>query len=417
MFHLFKNSRFSRLWFAELVSLFGDGVTRILLVYLISQLTHNPLIIGMVIFAQLLPTAVFGLFLGPLADRFSRRHLMVFADFYRAVIVVLMIFFQNSAFALLGLIVLHGIGTALFKPARSSAVPDVVGEEHVTDAISLTQSTSAAMNIIGPSIGGLLLIIHVPTINFIVDAFTFLLSGILISSIRDLSKVSENPSSEEETYLQLISSGFSEVVGIHALKFLLIALIPVSFTLGVLNTNLTAVLLLTFKVPAVHFGFLEGILGCGAIIGSLIAPKVLKRTRPSHMMLFTIGLIGAWMIFLIPLENIRQMIGLPSVYFWCGMVGLLNAFINVPISTLLLLITPKAFRGRSSALLNTTLNTSQMIGLLMGGWLAGVFGVLLATAFAGMILIVLMFLLPLLKGFKALKSPESMNMGATQSME
>ncbi|HEU5141256.1 MAG TPA: MFS transporter [Bacillales bacterium] len=418
MFHLFQNSGFLKLWIAQLVSQFGNGVTEILLIYLVSQLTHNPLVIGMVIFAQLLPTAVFGLFLGPLADRFSRRFLMVFADFYRAGIVIIMIFSQDSALALLALIVLHGLGSALFTPARSSAIPDVVGEEQVSEAISLSQGTYAAMRIIGPAVGGLLLIIHQPTIIFTMDAITFILSGLLILSMRRLGKVSAGKFPKGESYFRSIRYGIKGVWGLHSLRFLLISLIPVVFTLGVLNTNLAAVLLLKFKVPAVHFGFLEGLLGCGAIIGSLVAPKVLEKIRPGYMLLATIGFIGTWMVLLIPLETVRHIIGLPSVYFWCGMVGLLNALINVPISSLFIKMTPKAFRGRGAALLQAIMNASQMLGLILGGWLAGQFGVLPASAFAGTMLIVLVFLLPLLKGFRTLSNPEVVRRtGATSSME
>ncbi|HEX7063901.1 MAG TPA: MFS transporter [Bacillales bacterium] len=417
MFHLFKNNEFVKLWTAQLVSQFGDGVTEILLIYLVSQLTHNPLVIGMVIFAQLLPTAVFGLFMGPLADRFSRRFLMVFADFYRAAVVISMIFCQGSALALLILVVVHGIGSALFTPARSSAIPDVAGEEQVSEAISLSQGTYAAMRIIGPAVGGLLLIIHHPTINFVIDTFTFVLSGILILSIKKLGKVSVSGSPKGESYFQSIRYGVKEVLRLHSLRFLLISLVPVVITLGVLNTNLAAVLLLTFKVPAVHFGFLEGILGCGAIIGSLLAPKILEKIRPGYMLLISIGFVGAWMVFLVPLDTVRQMIGLSPVYFWCGMVGVLNALINVPISSLFIKITPKAFRGRGSALMQALMNASQMLGLILGGWLAGQFGVLPATAFAGTMLIVLVFLLPLLKGFRTLSNPEVVSTGATSSME
>jgi DHA3 family macrolide efflux protein-like MFS transporter len=84
------------------------------------------------------------------------------------------------------------------------------------------------------------------------------------------------------------------------------------------------------------------------------------------------------------------------------MVGVLNAFLNVPLSSLFLKVTPAAFRGRSSSLLNFTASSSQMIGIIAGGWVSKEMGVLYGTVLGGGLLVVVAVLMPLLKGYKAL---------------
>jgi MFS transporter, DHA3 family, macrolide efflux protein len=83
MYKILNNHDYFRFWLGQVISHLGDGFTRIAIVYLVATLTKDPLTIGLVIFAQLLPTAFFGIFFGPLADKYNRKWLMVGADIYR----------------------------------------------------------------------------------------------------------------------------------------------------------------------------------------------------------------------------------------------------------------------------------------------------------------------------------------------
>jgi MFS family permease len=403
LFKILKNQAYFRFWLGQIISHLGDGFTRIAIVYLVATLTKDPLAIGLVIFAQLLPTAFFGLFLGPLADKYNRKWLMVGADFYRMVIVFLMIPFHHSAMALIILIALQGLGSALFDPARSSSIPDLVGEENIQQAISLSQSTRAAMDIIGPSVGALLMMTNNYNFIFAIDAATFALSSLFILSLRNLGKNKFANESSSESYLRSIQSGVKEVVGMPALRFLLILLIPITLVCGILNTNLVAVLTNEFHVSAFHFGFTEAATAVGVIVGAgLAAPIALKKFKPSTIFLTGTAAIGLWMVLIIPLDTLQSLYGLLPVYVWSIMVGVLNAFLNVPLSSLFLKVTPAAFRGRGSSLLGITASTASIIGILAGGWLSKEIGVLYGTAISGGLLAIVAVLMPLLKGYNSL---------------
>ena len=401
MFNVLKNPLYLRFWFGQIISQLGDGFTRIAIVYLVATMSKDPLAIGFVIFAQLLPSAFLGIFFGPLADKYNRKWLMVGADFYRMAIVLLMIPLHHSVFALIALIAFQGIGSALFDPARSSAIPDLVGEEKIQEAISLSQSTRAAMDIVGPSVGALLMMTNNYKLIFAIDAATFALSAMFILTLTSLGKIAAAPTSE--TYFTSIKSGVREVVGMPALRFLLILLIPITLVCGILNTNLIAVLTNEFHVSAFHFGFIEAASAIGVIIGAaFFAPAALKKYKPSSIFLFGTAAIGGCMILIIPVDTLSTLYGILPVYFWSIMVGILNAFLNVPLSSLFLKVTPAPFRGRGSSLLSITASTSSIIGILAGGWISKEIGVLYGTAFAGGILIVVALMMPLLKGYKSL---------------
>jgi len=403
MLKILKNHAYFRFWLGQIISQLGDGLTRIAIVYLVATLTKDPLAIGLVIFAQLLPTAFFGIFLGPLADKYNRKWLMVGADFYRMMIVLLMIPFHQSAMALILLIAFQGLGSALFDPARSSSIPDLVGEENIQQAISLSQSTRAAMEIIGPSVGALLMMTNNFNIIFAIDAATFALSALFILTLKNLGKTKLTKESSSESYFMSIGSGVKEVIGMPALRFLLILLIPITLVCGILNTNLVAVLTNVFHVSAFHFGFIEAATAVGVTVGAgLAAPASLKRFKPSTIFLSGTAAIGLWMVFIIPLDIFRNLYGILPVYVWSIMVGVMNAFLNVPLSSLFLKVTPVAFRGRGSSLLGITASTASIIGILAGGWLSKEIGVLYGTAISGALLIVAAIFMPLLKGYKSL---------------
>jgi DHA3 family macrolide efflux protein-like MFS transporter len=397
-----------RFWLGQIISHLGDGFTKIAIVYLVATLTRDPLTIGLVIFAQLLPTAFFGIFFGPLADKYNRKWLMIGADIYRMIIVILMIPFHNSAAALILLITFQGLGSALFDPARSSSIPDLVGEENIQPAISLSQSTRAAMEIIGPSVGALLMITNNYNFIFAIDAVTFALSALFILSLRNLGKSKGAKEVSTETYFKSIHSGVMEVIGMPALRFLLILLIPITLVCGILNTNLIAALTNEFHVSAFHFGLVEAATAVGVMVGAgLAAPYALKRFKPSTIFLIGTAAIGIWMVLIIPLDTFRLLYGILPVYIWSIMVGVLNAFLNVPLSSLFLKVTPAAFRGRGSSLLGITASTASMIGILAGGWLSKEIGVLYGTATAGALLAIVALLMPLLKGYRSLSDENS----------
>ncbi|WP_312468993.1 MFS transporter [Neobacillus sp.] len=405
MFKILHNRNYLRFWLGQIVSQLGDGFTRIAIVYLVATLTKDPLAIGLVIFAQLLPTAFFGIFLGPLADKYNRKWLMVGADFYRMVIVFLMIPFHHSATALIILIAFQGLGSALFDPARSSSIPDIIGEENIQQAISLSQSTRAAMDIIGPSIGALLMMTNNYNIIFAIDAVTFALSALFILSLRNLGKNKFAHASSSESYFLSIRSGVKEVVGIPALRFLLILIIPITLVCGILNTNLIAVLTNKFHVSAFHFGFMEAATAVGVIVGAgIAAPVALKKFKPSTILLLGTAAIGILMVLIIPLDGFQILYGVLPVYIWSIMVGVLNAFLNVPLNSIFLKVTPAAFRGRGSSLLGITASTSSIIGILFGGWLSKEIGVLYGTAISGALLVIVAVFMPLLKGYKSLSN-------------
>lgn len=129
MIAILKQPQFLMFCMGQLFSRFGDGLTTIVILYVVGTTSNDPLLIGFVLFCQYSPMFFFGLFGGVAADRFKKHHIMIAADLFRSFILIGMIFSLHHPVYVIILVFLSGIGSAFFYPARSSYIPVVVGEK------------------------------------------------------------------------------------------------------------------------------------------------------------------------------------------------------------------------------------------------------------------------------------------------
>lgn len=401
MFSLLREAAYLRYWLAVVVSFIGDGITRTAVIYLVARITNDPFMIGLAIFAQMVPTAVLGIFMGPMIDRLPRRWLMIAADLYRLAIVLLLIPAQHSPLLVVALVVLQGIGTAVFEPARVASVPQLVGEKRIPQAVALFQGTVSAIGLIAPSIAGLLLTAQNVSLIFILDAATYLVSASLLYSLSMFGKLQEQNREQRESYWQSLQQGIRRIIAIPSLRFLLLLLMPIMLAGGMFMTNFKAILLHSFQVPAFHYGLLEGAFGGGAILGAMVGPMLVTRIRQAIMLVLGAGLFGAAMISVFPLEELRLLWGLSIVYVWCAVMGLSQALLNFPLGSLFLQLAPAELRGRGFALFQSAITISYIAGVLVGGVLGNVVGVPASIVTAGIVMLTTALVYPFLKSYKA----------------
>lgn len=174
-FAAFKHRNY-RLWFmGQLVSLVGTWMQTTAQGYLVFQLTHSPLYLGYVGFAAGAPSWLFMLYGGVIADRMSRRKLLLIAQ---STMMVLAFIQAGLTFAGLiqpwHIIVLAlglGIANAFDAPARQAFTVEMVGREDLTNAIALNSSMFNLATVVGPAVAGL-------TYAWVGPAWCFTLNGL-----------------------------------------------------------------------------------------------------------------------------------------------------------------------------------------------------------------------------------------------
>ena len=183
-----RNPAFARLWMAMAVSQAGDWLSRVAVLSLIAGLggpeALGPvgMLYGMELALRLVPTGLMAPLAGPVADRFSRRLVMVLADLARAIVVLCLLFVDEADDLplLYGLVALQTGLAVFFDAARSAALPSVVRREDLLDAHAISAATWSTMLALGAFSGALMLAAVGTRGVFIADAVTFVASAALL---------------------------------------------------------------------------------------------------------------------------------------------------------------------------------------------------------------------------------------------
>jgi MFS family permease len=180
---------FAFLWIGLTISFIGDGVYIIAIAWQTYDLSNSPSALAAVGIAWSLPQVILLLITGVLSDRVDRRLLMIAGDVIRGAAVltigIMSIGGTLTMTWLIGLVVVFGAGQALFGPAFSSIVPQVVPEELLVEANALDQFVRpVTWTLIGPLLGGVLIANVGTGWAFVLDAATFVVSAVMVGLMR-----------------------------------------------------------------------------------------------------------------------------------------------------------------------------------------------------------------------------------------
>ncbi|MDQ6652094.1 MAG: MFS transporter, partial [Acidobacteriota bacterium] len=180
------NFGFRQLWLGQVVSQMGDWFDTIALYTIILNLTGSGRAIGLLLVARFVPSFVFGSLSGVVADRFSRRSIMIVSDLLRAIVVLGFLFVRRAdqLWILYFLTVVQlGLST-FFEPAKTAVIPSIVSDRELVAANAISSVTWSVMLTLGAAIGGLVTGWFGTDVAFILDALTYLLSAALIARVR-----------------------------------------------------------------------------------------------------------------------------------------------------------------------------------------------------------------------------------------
>jgi MFS family permease len=178
-----------RLWFVgQVVSLFGTWMQITAQGFFIYELTHSPAYLGYVGFASGIPTWIFMLWGGVIADRISRRTLLIITQTFMmilAFILAALVFLKLvEPWHIIALAFLGGIANAFDAPARQAFVSEMVPREDMTNAIALNGAMFNTATAIGPAISGITYAAFGPAWCFTINGISFIAVIIALSMMR-----------------------------------------------------------------------------------------------------------------------------------------------------------------------------------------------------------------------------------------
>jgi MFS family permease len=180
------NPAFTRLFGAQLISFGGDWFATVAILGLVLELTGSPVMASLVLVIQTGAFAVASPVAGVLADRLDRKRLMVAADFARVPVALAFLLARSEgtlwiAFAAVALL---SLGAAVFEPASSASLPNLVEDEELGEANVLIGSAWGTMLAVGAAVGGLVAAAFGRDVAFLLNAVSFAASGLLLVGIR-----------------------------------------------------------------------------------------------------------------------------------------------------------------------------------------------------------------------------------------
>lgn len=265
---------FRALWLGQVVSVIGDGMQRVALLWWATRTGGTALLTAVALCAAL-PVVLGSPFGGALADRFDRRRLLVIADMLRlvvtAVFAALVISGERAAVIVCPCVAISALGTALFDPTYAAAVPTVVPIEDRPAANGLNMANSAVGGLIGPLLGGVLIAAFGVGTVLVIDAFTFAWSIACILATRlPLPAGGETQARSRHTTRTALADILRDrtlrsLTGLAAVLNMVVA--PVPLLIVVLAVD-------RFQVGADSFGLLQVMISAGVLIGSIAAGKL-----------------------------------------------------------------------------------------------------------------------------------------------
>ncbi len=269
---------FTKLWIAQVISLFGDWFNFIALQAMVNRYAGESAgtAVSALLLARVLPPLIASPLAGVLADRFDRRRILIISDLLRGLIGISLLFADSPE--RWGIIYLATICqfvlSAIFEPARGALVPILVPQEHLLTANTLSNATWSVLLAVGAAAGGLIATLFGITVALTVDALSFGLSAVFIARIR-MAAVPNRPEKSPQNRAQ---TGFLDGVRYVLKRPGLLAALSVKFglSMGSVDALMSIYGTYLFVIGINGTGSL-GILYCAFGIGAVAGPLLLNR--------------------------------------------------------------------------------------------------------------------------------------------
>jgi len=190
----FSNAKFRRLWAASVISLLGEWFNTIALFFLILEYSGSEFLLGILFSVRMALFAISQPVNGLLADRFSRKSLMLWANLLQVGLALSFLLVDGPEdmwwlVTLSGLMMLlHGV----YVTAERAALPNIVDEEDLITANAIDSASWSTALCIGAMLGGIVVSIWGTDMAFIIDSYTFLLSSLLLIPLNFTQNIDPN---------------------------------------------------------------------------------------------------------------------------------------------------------------------------------------------------------------------------------
>lgn len=360
---------FRLFWGGQLVSLSGTWIQSVAQQWLVLQLTHSAFALGLVTTIQFIPMLLLALIGGAVADRVSKRELLLFTQIVSGVLALLLgVLVQTGSVQYWHVLVIAGmLGTvnAFYTPARQAFVPELVNRESLLNAVALNSAIFNGARVVGPAIGGLLIAALGLSLNFYLNAASFL------AVIASLLLIKRRPPMVVES-----EAGLVERVG-EGLRYIkdtpvvysILALVGVA-SLFAFNFTILLPLIARYvlNVGSSGYGFLMACMGVGSLVGAIVLATINRRDLARRFIYGGVFVFCITEILFGFSRSYALSLGLLVI------VGLASVFFTTTANTRVLTLTPSHLQGRVMSVYSLMFLGVTPFGSFLAGLVAQRFG-------------------------------------------
>lgn len=380
-----RNRTFLIMWGGQLVSLLGDMLFDLALIWWVLNVTSSGMAISAVALAASLPSIILGPIIGVYVDRLDRRWLMIGSDIINGVIMAGMAILYWQGIFSLPLIVasaaLTGVVSTAHGPAFQASIPVVVGKNDLIRVNSLIQTAGSTLGLMVPGISGLILAVAGVGASIMFNAISYFVAAL---SLLFVSFASPRASSPQNSVLRDALQGMKFVFSHRLLLPMLVYAALINLTLAPVSIALPLLVVNRLGGGPALLGIFGSFRNAGVLLASVLLsayPDLIRKM--GLIMVFCIVAIGGFTVLIGASPNAL------GVLLGGGFVGFAVVVANVASQAIWQREVPDDLRGRAFAARETITSGLRPMGLAAAGplvdwigpqWLMSAAGVLCAIS-------------------------------------
>jgi DHA3 family macrolide efflux protein-like MFS transporter len=364
-----------RVWYAQVVSLLGDFLALFAVISVVTyRMQGTPQQVTLVQMAYMLPLAVLGPLSGVFVDRWPLKPTLIGSDLIRAGLVLLLFAATSMTHIYIVLCALSCV-SSFFAPAQSVTIRNHVPPNGLISANALMQMAMMGTRVVGPAAAGALVAAFGAGICYAIDFGSFLVSAALISSVAILRTPApprdgeDSANSRVQAIVREMGEGMRFIVHHAAISFVVMAMAAGMFVIGCFGPLIAIYVRDWLHGESGVFGVVTAMVGIGMMLGMPVVRRLSGRVPNATLVLGGLAGIGLGALLLGALPWV------PMSMLACFTLGFTFAGVIVPAQTLMQRETPAALMGRISSTTMSVVIFAQLLGLLLSGILAQLFGV------------------------------------------
>ncbi len=425
---LIKQKNLLLLLTGKLISLLGSNIQQFALSLYVLALTGSATIFASILSISILPRLLLSPIAGVFGDWFNRKKVIVFLDIINSLLIGLfaLIFIINGSLTIIMiyiLVILLEMTEIFFQSSMSAVIPSIVKKEELLDANAFNSLVVNIGQLLAPVIGALLYGAFGLKIVLIINAVSFLISGISEMFI----KVPQNNNKPErinyKSFKNDLMEGINTIKSNKAISTIIGLGTIINFCAGPLfSVGLIFIIKEVLLATDFQFGLFQMIFASSMVLAPILCSGFIKKIQIGRLcylsfivialLIFTMAIIPSNIVLDIFIPNILPFILLIIITF---IIGMSVTVANISVGTLFNQVVPIELMGRTSTVLNLAVTIFIPVGNMVFGFLFDTIASSYVIITSGLILLVatLIFKKPLLN----IKSIEDKDIGDEMANE